>query len=446
MSSTTTESTPRTSAEVLGGMRVQMQDMLNVLWAARPPLELLDVAAQIEKLRSTLDAVSLTVFRQIDVADAQVGEGWSTTKQYIEAVSGEFQGYGSSTIKLAEALENDFARVAEELAKALISRTQAEVIVRAVKKLPVKKAVRDQAIEVLLELAHQLPTSELKQAGKHLRAVLDPKGIDAEEERKLDEEERAAYLERFLTITEDGLGGVRIRGRATTEMGAVIKKALMSLSAPVTTDPGLCGGHGVCPEPSCAHDGKDPRDHGTRMIDALVEGCRRLMSAEVLPTSHGASPRLTLTMGLDDLRRGIGTATLDTGESLSATAVRRLACDCELIPMVLGSEGQALDVGRAQRLVTVAIWTALVVRDGHCAFPGCQAPPIACDAHHIVHWLAGGATSLENLVLLCRRHHTIVHNSPWEVRLNAEDKKPDFFPPPRLDPLRRPIRRRRPRE
>ena len=90
-------------------------------------------------------------------------------------------------------------------------------------------------------------------------------------------------------------------------------------------------------------------------------------------------------MGLDDLRRGIGTATLDTGESLSATAVRRLACDCELIPMVLGSEGQALDVGRAQRLVTLAIWTALVVRDGHCAFPGCHAPPIACDAHHIVH-------------------------------------------------------------
>jgi hypothetical protein len=230
------------------------------------------------------------------------------------------------------------------------------------------------------------------------------------------------------------------------EAAAIIKKALMPLSAPVASDPGVCGGPGTCEEKGCAHDGQDLRDHGARMIDALVDGCRKLMTAQVLPTSHGVTPRLTLTMDLDKLRAGVGTATLDTGETLSATAVRRLACDCELIPLVLGTEGEILDVGRAQRLVTVAMWLGLVVRDAHCAFPGCHAPPIGCDAHHIVHWLAGGDTALENLVMLCRRHHTLIHTTPWEVRLNPVDKRPEFLPPAILDPERNPIRRRSPRQ
>jgi hypothetical protein len=129
--------------------------------------------------------------------------------------------------------------------------------------------------------------------------------------------------------------------------------------------------------------------------------------------------------------------TLDTGDSLSAAAIRKLACDADLIPGVLGAHGEVLDVGRAQRLVTTVIWMALVLRDQHCQFPGCRRPPIACDAHHIVHWADGGGTSLDNLVLLCRAHHTIIHNSSWQVRLNPHDRRPEFKPPPgrhRLSP------------
>ena len=84
-------------------------------------------------------------------------------------------------------------------------------------------------------------------------------------------------------------------------------------------------------------------------------------------------------------------------------------------PRVLGTEGQVLDVGRTSRLVTTGIWTALVLRDRHCAFPGCTRLPIACDAHHIIHWADGGATSLDNLILLCRKHHTLTHQTPWQV-------------------------------
>jgi hypothetical protein len=114
--------------------------------------------------------------------------------------------------------------------------------------------------------------------------------------------------------------------------------------------------------------------------------------------------------------------------------------------MVLGSKSQILDVGRSSRLVTPGIWLALVARDGHCAFPGCTRAPVACDAHHITHWAAGGATALHNLVLLCRRHHTVIHTTPWDVRLHPDDQRPEFLPPARLDPQRQPLRRRPLRE
>jgi hypothetical protein len=141
-------------------------------------------------------------------------------------------------------------------------------------------------------------------------------------------------------------------------------------------------------------------------------------------------PRVVVTIGLQDLRQGVGFGTLDTGERISAWALRRLACDAELVPGVLGSRGEILDVGRAQRLVTAVIFTALVLRDRHCAFPGCRRPPIACDAHHVVSWLDGGLTSLDNLALLCRAHHTLMHNSGWRMRINPHDRRPEFRPPP----------------
>jgi len=135
------------------------------------------------------------------------------------------------------------------------------------------------------------------------------------------------------------------------------------------------------------------------------------------------------------------TGVLDTGEQLSAAAVRRLACDAQILPYVLGTRSQVLDVGRASRLVTPGIWLALLARDRHCAFPGCRRPPTACDAHHLRHWVDGGPTSLDNLVLLCRTHHTMLHTTPWLVRLHPEDHRPEFIPPPHLDPQRRPRRR-----
>ncbi|HWJ82159.1 MAG TPA: DUF222 domain-containing protein, partial [Nocardioides sp.] len=184
---------------------------------------------------------------------------------------------------------------------------------------------------------------------------------------------------------------------------------------------------------------RDPRDHGVRIFDALLQACRRLQATDDLPRAHGTTARITVTMALADLTTRIegdrpgGNGLLLSGEEMSAAAVRRLACDAEIIPAVLGAEGQVLDIGRAQRLVTTGIWNALVLRDRHCAFPGCTRPVIATEAHHITHWADGGPTSLDNLVLICSHHHHVVHRTPWTVTIDDATRRPVWTPPPPID-------------
>ena len=134
-------------------------------------------------------------------------------------------------------------------------------------------------------------------------------------------------------------------------------------------------------------------------------------------------------MDFEDLREETGFGTTETGEDLSAETVRRMACEAEVIPTVLGTDGAVLDVGRAQRLVTAVIWLALVARDQHCRFPNCTRPPIMCHAHHLIHWIDGGVTSLENLILLCGHHHRLIHAGPWEIRRTGPNSYA-FDPPP----------------
>ncbi len=97
------------------------------------------------------------------------------------------------------------------------------------------------------------------------------------------------------------------------------------------------------------------------------------------------------------------------GAILSAESVRQLACCADLIPHVLGSRGELLDLGRTVRLYTPAQRRALTRRDRHCTYPGCHAPADWTRIHHVIHWLDGGATDLTNAALLCQHHHTLVH-------------------------------------
>ena len=94
---------------------------------------------------------------------------------------------------------------------------------------------------------------------------------------------------------------------------------------------------------------------------------------------------------------------------LSTATLRRITCDCSISRVITDGPSRVLDVGRATRSIPPAIRRALVARDRHCRAPGCDRPPAWCDGHHIRHWEDGGPTSLDNLVLLCRRHHREMH-------------------------------------
>jgi hypothetical protein len=122
------------------------------------------------------------------------------------------------------------------------------------------------------------------------------------------------------------------------------------------------------------------------------------------------------------------TAELDRAGPVSIDTARRLACDASVVRIVLGAPSQPLDVGRRTAVVPAALRRAVIVRDRTCRFPGCDRPHDWCDAHHIVHWADGGHTALANLVLLCRRHHGLVH-ARGGFGLTLEDGRPTFRRP-----------------
>lgn len=406
------------------------------------------VADALAKVKRLVDGGLVSVAERLEETDAASAHGWASAKDFLTHLLGGHKGAGGSYVRAATQTR-DLPDVRAALTSGEISLAQARVIGGRVATLPHVAAVREQAAAAMVERVaeHVLDATDLDRAFPAILDEIDPDRSLRGEEQDRNKAERGAHHFRFLAFTSDTHGGMKIKGYATIEEAEIVKAALMPLAAPVSTEPGACGGdpnrsphepwevrrrRAKCPDPHCWHDGRDPREHGTRMWDALLEACNRLQKTDSLPHAHGSTARVIVTINDHDLRDQLhGRGLLPNGDSLSATAVRKLACDAEIIPGVLGSNGEILDLGRARRLVTAGLFLALVLRDRHCAFPGCTRPPIACDAHHITHWADGGPTSLDNLVLLCRRHHTITHHTPWTVHIDPDTRRPVWKPPPR---------------
>ncbi|MGW0226869.1 DUF222 domain-containing protein [Actinopolymorpha singaporensis] len=187
------------------------------------------------------------------------------------------------------------------------------------------------------------------------------------------------------------------------------------------------------PEPSTGTDpetGPDPED------DAEPEKGEAASKADLGPGAavdpHDGCP----ACGGGGSARYLGT----DGKPISAATVRRLACEADLIPVVLAGDGQVLDLGRSDRFFKEQQRRALAIRDGHhCNFPGCQIPEPRCITHHMTAWDHGGPTDLANGVLLCRYHHTTIHHKGWQVRMGSHGH-PEYTPPEWSDPQRRVLR------
>ncbi|NKR27838.1 DUF222 domain-containing protein [Rhodococcus hoagii] len=189
--------------------------------------------------------------------------------------------------------------------------------------------------------------------------------------------------------------------------------------------------------------------------DAFAEILRRYLDSGDAPIEGGERPHLSLHVNASDLARSESAhewthpnegsdlfgdkdiARMPHMGPLSIATARRLACDCHLTPIVM-DDGVPLNLGRTSRTVSKKQRRALIARDHGCAFPGCGTPPAHCEGHHVKHWAGGGPTDLDNLVLLCRYHHQLLHHSHWDVRI-GDDRHPWFTPPSTVDPYKKPV-------
>ncbi|MDT7728105.1 MAG: hypothetical protein QOI21_4681 [Actinomycetota bacterium] len=299
-----------------------------------------------------------------------------------------------------------------------IGAGQIDQIITAMKALPatVPDEDREGAEKILTDLAREAGPLEIKRAGQRLLDTLDPDGLQPNDPKP-------TTRGRELHFQEHRDGTATLTAKLDTISYANIRAMIDPLSTP---------------HPATDED-RDTRSLSERQGDAFAEMIRLAMTSPELPTHGGDRTHIVVTLNYDDLRTALGTASVDTAGEISATEARLLACDCTVIPAVLGSASEPLDVGRRQRFVTPGLRRALHIRDRGCTFPGCRRKPRHCDAHHLVEWADGGPTALNNLTLLCGRHHRLLHLSDWEVRM-ATDEKPEFTPPDYLDPLRRPRR------
>jgi len=161
----------------------------------------------------------------------------------------------------------------------------------------------------------------------------------------------------------------------------------------------------------------DHRPLARRFADAVVEIASHALDLGAVPTTGGVRTHLQLTAsgGDGDGLEGAPGGELEFTGAVPAATVQRLACDARVRRILLGPNSAVIDVGRALRLPGPAARAALRARAGGCEWPGCDRPVAFTNAHHFVHWGHGGETEVPNLVLLCYRHHWMVHEGGWQL-------------------------------
>jgi Domain of unknown function (DUF222) len=230
------------------------------------------------------------------------------------------------------------------------------------------------------------------------------------EERGLGGEEALRDRRRLFTSRTFG-GMIRVDGDLDPETGETLLTALRAIL-----------------DDEARSETEDHRSPAQRRADALGEVCRQWLERSDRPVVGGERPHLTVTVSAESLRDLSGSAELDHVGPVPIEVARRIACDASIVRVVTAGTSEPLDLGRMTRVPSAAQRRAVILRDHHCRFPGCDRPPAWGDVHHILHWPDGGETSICNLILLCRRHHVLCH-ARGGFRLAVEDGRAVFRRP-----------------
>ena len=234
----------------------------------------------------------------------------------------------------------------------------------------------------LVDIVEDLSVSDTRRALEYWRQTVDGPGTIR------DQLEQMAL--RGISGSKSLGGMIRVDGWMTTTAGLAFLAAIDAFMPPPSPD-----------------DTRTPRQ---RRHDALEDLARYFLDHGDTPTVGDEKPHINVVCDLPALQ-GIagGLHETENGHLLTVMELRALACDCSLSRIVFGPHGEIIDVGRRTRVIPTSTRRALIARDRHCTWPGCDRDPRWCDAHHIKHWANGGETEPGNLRLLCRYHHTRTH-------------------------------------
>jgi hypothetical protein len=344
--------------------------------------ELTEVLKVVFSRRNSIDAAVFSIIGALDQAAEKAPDGELTAGLSCAAWLSQNLNISSSAgyaqVRLARQLPY-LPDTASAFARGDISPQHASVVARAVELVTRGGGDAGDAEALLLEEAGQRDPRELFRWGLSLVHQLAPQEMEAEEQRREDR--------RYLHIREAFDGGYAIEGYLDPERGARLKTAINGVLGPRRKG--------------------DERSPGQRRADGQDELARRALDSGELPVRGGQRPHLTITATLETLRAdpGAPAALLDWGYPLSGKALRRIASDAEITPILLNGRGDPLHVGRKYRTATPKMRKALAERDRHCVWPGCPDPPDWTQGHHEVPWGQGGGTDVDEMSLLCLDHH-----------------------------------------
>jgi hypothetical protein len=384
----------------------------------------------IEVLSRQAYSVMLDVVGEVEARGLAAREGFGGTARLLAGMLRLSAGEARARVEQAAAvgprrgltgqmLPPQLPVTAAALAAGQLGVGQLRVITQTLAALPasVPEPVRERVEADLAGYARNFAPRALRVIAGRIVATLDPDGPAPRD----DEPVTGAPARGELWLRDRRDGRLGLEGWLDAEHGAMVRSLIEQLAAPRPGTDGV----------------PDGRTGPERQADALIELCDRARGGEDFPTAGGEPAHLSVTIDGEALRTALGAATLEHGQPISAGDARRLACDCVLIPVVLGTDSEPLDVGRATRTVPRAIRRALAARDGGCCYPGCDRPPQLCACHHIRHWADGGATSVGNCCLLCPLHHQQVHLQGWDITIHGG--RVEFRPPAIIDPDRQPL-------
>jgi len=344
-----------------------------------------------------IEAVNGEATRRFEKAGGYRADGSLGMVPWLRTHGKLSAGAAAEHLETARQLEQ-LPRTEEALARGEIGYQHAVAMARTAEHVGAAQVRK--AESMLLKAAESMDPGQFVGVAKDFEHQVDAESALTEANR--------AHQRRYLQIGEAMNGLVRIEGQVTPDAGAIIRTAV---------------------EPYAKPTKGDERTAGQRMADALLEVCRRGGTGLVSGNGGGPRPQLIITAAVDTLAGidGAPAGQLEWGGTVSAETVRRLACD-SAITRITGLGELEWEITHASRTIPPSTRRALVARDHHCVFPGCDRPAPWCDGHHLIFWADGGPTKLENLGLVCGPHHRKVHEEGWTLK--RKDDRWVATPPP----------------